>query len=108
MIWFSLLQGFNGAATFPSRMLDRHQAADSELRGFNGAATFPSRMHMKLSGIDPYSYMLQWGRDVSVADAPRSSAASVTASTASMGPRRFRRGCYSLRVNRELRPMASM
>src|SRR5450755_3079058 len=38
------LPGFNGAATFPSRMW--HHASQSERRGscFNGAATFPSRM----------------------------------------------------------------
>src|SRR5450755_2220391 len=50
-------------------MLFRRLLKAPDAISFNGAATFPSRMHMKLSGIDPYSYMLQWGRDVSVADA---------------------------------------
>ncbi len=61
-------RGFNGAATFPSRMSLRIARAFATLRRFNGAATFPSRMSKPPSGIK------EWEE-------------------ASMGPRRFRRGC---------------
>ncbi len=39
-------------------------------RGFNGAATFPSRMSDVLNVAARHVFALQWGRDVSVADVP--------------------------------------
>ena len=67
--------GFNGAATLPSRMYDREPARASDVHRFNGAATLPSRM---CCGLRRRSCVAGW---------------------ASMGPRRYRRGCFSGQVD---------
>ncbi len=105
---------FNGAATLSSRM--GNPATDLELvaRRFNGAATLSSRMAKTMTervaaqnaSMGPRRYrrgwsismgpvirqdLLQWGRDVIVADGRRNRSRT-SARRASMGPRRYRRG----------------
>ena len=61
--------------------------------GFNGAATLPSRIVYVRGGRYPFALLLQWGRDVTVADRDDIVEAIMNARTiASMGPRRYRRG----------------
>ncbi len=61
-------EGFNGAATFPSRMSSPGPSAIARRYRFNGAATFPSRMFTLVAIAERLGVRLQWGRDVSVAD----------------------------------------
>ena len=105
-----MLSSANGTQSFSTR--------------FNGAATFPSRMQPGDRSLASQSSRLQWGRDVSVADATSSTSGGLVpwsfngAATfpsrmrttreppdrpysASMGPRRFRRGCARRIVARE-------
>ncbi len=83
---------FNGAATLSSRMgngeprLLYHNGTR-----FNGAATLSSRMVDHARELAQWSG-LQWGRDVIVADGIPAPRPSSQASSASMGPRRYRRG----------------
>ncbi len=131
---------FNGAATLSSRMGERAQGrvflGDASMGprryrrgwsaaggtshitalGFNGAATLSSRMDVAGDEIEPYFLLLQWGRDVIVADGRISSSSAPSlwllqwgrdvivadgrrepgrresGRRASMGPRRYRRG----------------
>ena len=59
---------FNGAATFQSRK--PHRASDATLAGcsFNGAATFQSRKPPSASMMASAISVLQWSRDLSVAE----------------------------------------
>ena len=59
--------------------------------GFNGAATFRSRK-VADSRLTPISHMLQWGRDLSVAEGRAGAAPAPQGAGASMGPRPFGRG----------------
>ena len=63
---------FNGAATFRSRNVRRRPRCKAQMPRFNGAATFRSRN----AGLDVSHYrldaLLQWGRDLSVAECPQS------------------------------------
>ncbi len=69
-------------------------SAARKATSFNGAATFPSRMFAEpVLIVLGRRCQLQWGRDVSVADVLGSDRAGRSPSAASMGPRRFRRGC---------------
>src|SRR5271154_5742527 len=63
------LAGFNGAATFPSRIVRKtpHRILRGMIR-FNGAATFPSRIVTAEATELATAQALQWSRDVSVAD----------------------------------------
>ncbi len=72
-----------------------YQSVNGPLRlaGFNGAATFPSRMSTLTLHVRLQRRTLQWGRDVSVADVRDSRPRRRPGRSASMGPRRFRRGC---------------
>ena len=106
---------FNGAATFRSRNVPRPRYKSTTGACFNGAATFRSRNADRpdqMHGVDPLASMgprpfgrgmspnsayssfialLQWGRDLSVAEWAKPSDNDDTP-TASMGPRPFGRG----------------
>ena len=61
---------------------------------FNGAATLPSRMSSRAkSSSSCHESQLQWGRDVTVADVYMPCGRREDRLRASMGPRRYRRGC---------------
>ena len=83
---------FNGAATFRSRKGPPSSCITSARTGFNGAATFRSRKVPELDGEAIGSALLQWGRDLSVAEGSRAGAAVHATLHASMGPRPFGRG----------------
>ena len=59
---------FNGAATLPSRMSSCGVRSLRRRSRFNGAATLPSRMCRTSDRRRRGGVMLQWGRDVTVAD----------------------------------------
>ena len=60
---------------------------------FNGAATLPSRMYTRREAGHNCFPVLQWGRDVTVADVQSAHVRALSVGRASMGPRRYRRGC---------------
>ena len=85
--------GFNGAATFRSRKAT-HSTVElaGGCQGFNGAATFRSRKVVREVACPP-PIVLQWGRDLSVAEgAGNVGRGARHATRASMGPRPFGRG----------------
>ena len=83
---------FNGAATFRSRKAFRTGAIDRRQAGFNGAATFRSRKVARSPEAILHPIMLQWGRDLSVAEGGDGTYCWVVGRGASMGPRPFGRG----------------
>ena len=108
---------FNGAATFQSRKLDFRAVLESGVlvpsmeprpfsRGnpspsrwhsppaptFNGAATFQSRKPQKSKPEKPLSPILQWSRDLSVAETRQPPHQMLESLKPSMEPRPFSRG----------------
>ena len=74
----STITGFNGAATLPSRMSGCWVPGVRPHGCFNGAATLPSRM-FGLERLEPRTVVvLQWGRDVTVADVMRPSIGGIS------------------------------
>ena len=67
-------------------------AAQPDIRRFNGAATFRSRKAAAGTGVCSCGMMLQWGRDLSVAEGPLLQQRRPQQRPASMGPRPFGRG----------------
>ena len=59
---------FNGAATFRLRKASRLRAGASFGLGFNGAATFRLRKAYPEEAAELTLYLLQWGRNLSVAE----------------------------------------
>ena len=59
---------FNGAATFQSRKRRDRGADHDDHPAFNGAATFQSRKLANGMTTGPLSQLLQWSRDLSVAE----------------------------------------
>ena len=112
-----LLSNFNGAATCRSRMADTAPQAGCPGPDFNGAATCRSRMGPPLEALQDwrqptsmgprpagrgwtkllnrsgdYSFLLQWGRDLPVADGEAKGAIARDLGNPSMGPRPAGRG----------------
>ena len=112
-----IVLGFNGAATFRSRKAFSARAALNatsasmgprpfgrgrpvwpagtirSLPGFNGAATFRSRKGQHSPSINrTEAPLLQWGRDLSVAEGAQAEHGVRRPVPASMGPRPFGRG----------------
>ena len=95
--------GFNRAATFPSRMPATTTATARRAPCFNRAATFPSRMHT------PALRLVDWRVRASIGPrrfrrgCERRAAKAAQGLCASIGPRRFRRGC--IMRNRNVAPL---
>ena len=88
--------GFNGAATFQSQRQFTLGGLSWEWERFNGAATFQSQRPGYASRLNFVSAVLQWGRDLSVAETAWTLRHNFRDSGASMGPRPFsRRDCAS-------------
>ena len=62
---------FNGAAIFRSRKGGCSRSGRTRSRRFNGAAIFRSRKASLTLGISHATGMLQWGRDLSIAESAR-------------------------------------
>ncbi len=60
--------GFNGAATWKSRKAVSPSSSSLEYIGFNGAATWKSRKDFIESIMQSGLALLQWGRDLEVAE----------------------------------------
>ncbi len=84
--------GFNGAATSSSRIGSHRQNRRSRRSSFNGAATSSSRIVQKLTDELARFIVLQWGRDIIVADRRLPAVGVRGHLSASMGPRHHRRG----------------
>ncbi len=83
---------FNGAATSSSRIGSDKVGGGKGQAGFNGAATSSSRI-VTLPMVTPSVVrVLQWGRDIIVADRRCTRPRFPSAARASMGPRHHRRG----------------
>ena len=72
---------FNGAATFRSRKAPQRSGEARRRAGFNGAATFRSRKGGAWGRNFARRELLQWGRDLSVAEGAGWPSASTTASS---------------------------
>ena len=84
--------GFNGAATFRSRKGYSTRRSPPPQQGFNGAATFRSRKGRAPRWGASGMALLQWGRDLSVAEGATLISDLRRVLKASMGPRPFGRG----------------
>ena len=83
---------FNGAATFRSRKASTSPPAHPPNPSFNGAATFRSRKDIARPAVCGKACLLQWGRDLSVAEGTSRRKPRRGRGLASMGPRPFGRG----------------
>ena len=88
----SASRSFNRAATFPSRMPRRFPGVKDGLSCFNRAATFPSRMR-ECRPSDGRKRKASIGPRRFRRGCARTLAGKAMILTASIGPRRFRRGC---------------
>ena len=87
--------GFNGAATFRSRKDYGSVVGGVGHPSFNGAATFRSRKVTLLVIAAGLFLVLQWGRDLSVAEGRGPRRQRRRGPQASMGPRPFGRGRHT-------------
>ena len=93
------------AASMGPRPFGRGRLAPAAMQGhtrarFNGAATFRSRKANGLSTLIPLA-LLQWGRDLSVAEGRGLAAGARRQFVASMGPRPFGRGRFEASDSRK-------
>ena len=83
---------FNGAAIFRSRKVDDAESSRAVWLSFNGAAIFRSRKGLTHVTQKRCNLMLQWGRDLSIAERDYLELRKKKVQKASMGPRSFDRG----------------
>ncbi len=100
---------FNGAATWKSRKDTRRKQMRRPTESFNGAATWKSRKEAFFAwGVRLHNAVLQWGRDLEVAESGFPGLAMLRVDLASMGPRLGSRGKRPICTVLPIRMIASM